>query len=189
MRGFVGRDEGFSLSELIVVTGLIGVVLAGAYAVAHAVVKGSSVNETQAMIAREAGQPLSMIQKYLMQATAIEETGPYRIRYIIDRELRDPEAERHVLEATSDGRLVLTMWPIDVAHTNTGPPRAAVLSERNTNVADGVPLLKYIDVTGAQVTSMEHAPSATRQLEATVRVRWDEQSHESSLFMSLRNRE
>jgi prepilin-type N-terminal cleavage/methylation domain-containing protein len=97
-------DKGFTLSELIVVMGLIGVVITVVYGSMFAMVQASRASDRQARFTNEVASPLLVIDTVLVQNSSIEEASPYRIVVLTDRDLNN-KMERTLIEATADGEL------------------------------------------------------------------------------------
>lgn len=143
-------DEGFSLSELLVVIGLMGIILAAAYAVMNLVTVGSNQSNREAWISQEIGQPMLSIERQLtQQAPPLKEVSAY-VCYIRTDQDRDNTYELHRYEATSDGRLIE-----QYAETNSATPvlKTRTWSTHNRNVSTGTPLFRYIDVDGNDISS------------------------------------
>jgi prepilin-type N-terminal cleavage/methylation domain-containing protein len=99
--------RGFTLSELIVVMGLLGVVLAVVYGSMFAMVQASRASDRQARFTNEVSSPLLAIDKVIVQNSSIEQASPYRIVVLTDRDLNN-KMERTTIEATTSGRLRLS---------------------------------------------------------------------------------
>ena len=80
-------DSGFSLSELLIVCGLLGLVIGGAYAFSFAVNRGSQVSEIRQRIATQKSTAPSRLSRlgYIMQSLAIDHG--LRLQYRLDRDL------------------------------------------------------------------------------------------------------
>lgn len=183
-------DSGFSLSELLIAGSLIVVVTGGAYMFSYAVTQGSKVSEARGIAARDTAKPLMFAEKYVMQALALEETGPYRLVYRLDRDLStSTTGERQTLEVTADGRLLLTSVKIDSAFNPVETPRVSTLSTHAANVELGEPLFTYYDSHEVEITETGYAPSQSRSIRINLAVQEESTRHYDSRLVMLRNRE
>lgn len=185
---FHTRDEGFSLTELIVVLGLLGFVLAAIYAGSNALIRGADVSRAQSTFARDSGEPMRMIARNLMQAIQIEDAQPQSMTFRTDRKM-DGTGQRCIVTATGSF-ISYKEWEINASFVNkTVAPRLDLeYSTSSTNVADGVPLFRYYNSAGAEVTNMEAAPSAARSVVMTLVLNAADTTFETSQTVYLRNR-
>lgn len=142
---------GFTLTELLVVVGLLGMILAATYAASQAIMAGGRVNEAQAAFARDSGEPLRIINKSLMQATAIETALPNQIMVTTDRNL-DDVLERMRVTATADGKLLYEVW-INNAKPPAAPSTSIAWSTNCVNDSDS-PLFRYYKIDGSNQTEV-----------------------------------
>jgi len=147
------QDDGYSLSELIVVLGLIGLVLSGAYALYNLASAGAAQSSRESWISREIGQPLENVERILMQQSPpLVAAGPYSCTVKTDQD-RDNHYEYHTFEATADGRFVQT-YREDVDRPT---PQVQVWSDHNANNVGGspVPVFVYYDNDGNDLSGEE----------------------------------
>lgn len=158
-------DRGFTLSELIVVMGLLGVVLAVVYGSMFAMVQASRASDRQARFTNEVSSPLLVIDKVLVQNTSIEQASPYRIVVLTDRDLNN-KMERTTIEATSDGRLLYRVEELNPQRTATERVlQNWTISENNVNVSQGQPLFRYFaQEPGEEITAMGEVASNARSV-------------------------
>ncbi|MHB8706189.1 MAG: type IV pilus modification PilV family protein, partial [Coriobacteriia bacterium] len=151
-------DGGFTLSEVIVSLGLLGVILGVTwlgFSVTHA---GSKTSDRESWFSREVGAPLEQAEVVLMQQYGIDNTypgvTPYRIKVSTDRD-NDDNREDWQLVATTDHRLVVTTAEFtQTSGVYDSAPRTFALSTHNYNLQAGVPLFRFYDEFGAEITSM-----------------------------------
>lgn len=136
------EDRGFTLTELIVVLTLLGIVLTISYAAVVAIFKGREVSDRQASFAREVSAPLAVIEKVLTQATMVEAAAPYSITVLTDRD-NDNLLERHVIEVTAAGTLRHQTWNTNSSRVNTTKTFDVTWSENNINVSEGQAFFEY----------------------------------------------
>lgn len=144
----IHSDDGYSLSELLVVMGLIGFVIAGAYALFRLTSTGAAMSSRDSWISQEIGQPLENMERVLIQqAPPMIETGLYVCEVRTDQD-RDNHYEYHHFEATTDGQLV------DTYHEDVDRPTSQLIvwSRNNANRAQGVPLMTYYDIDGTDIS-------------------------------------
>lgn len=172
------NDRGYSLTELLVVMGLMGVVLAAAYAIFEVTSNGSKQSDREAYIATEIGAPLGLAELVLMQnaglyngyVSAFNRTVTptnYMVAFRTDQD-SDSHWEMHLIEATADGRLVMMRREeVDAPTLKT-----FAWSDHNYNQAAGIPLLTYFDSYDATITSSAEYPTA-RRIRVTIVTEYD----------------
>lgn len=142
-------DSGFTLSELLVVIGLLGIVVGGAYALFYLARVSTDDSSAQAWSAREIGQPLENMERmFSQQAPPLVTAETYRCKFQTDQD-RDDHYEYHQFEATTDGRLIETVYEL----VDRPTPRVAVWSTSNANRASSTPLFTYYDIEGTDITT------------------------------------
>ncbi len=183
-------DAGFTLSELIVVMALLGVVLAVVYGSSYAMIRASGVSDRQARFTNEVASPLLVMDTMLVQNSAIEAAGPYRIVFVTDRDL-DNRMERVTIEARSDGRLRYNVVELNPQRTAVvSVVQDWIMSENNVNVAQGVPLFRYFGATAdAEITSMGSVASDARSVIARVVTQHDGRIFSDSRRIQFRLRQ
>ncbi len=179
-------DEGFSLSELMIVIGLLGVVLAAIYGVATAMIEGAKVNENQSTFSRESGEPVRFIEKKLMQAIRIESAGLYSITFVTDHNL-DGALERLKMTATPDSRLEYVEWTCDSYGNNVSQRVNMTWSTHVDNVAQGVPLFTFLDENGAMIVDLGSAASAARNIRIDLVLKHEGKEYRVTKQVNLRN--
>lgn len=155
-------DAGFTLSELLVVVGLLGIVVGGAYALFNLARVGTDQSNEAAWTSREIGQPLENMERmFTQQAPPLVESGTYICEMKTDQD-RDNHYEYRRFEATADGQLIETRYELIDSPT----PWVSVWSEHNANVASGTPMFTYYDIEGSDITSA--SPLHIQQYAASV---------------------
>lgn len=150
MKVFSGlrRDGGFTLSELLVVVGLLGFVVGSAYALFHLAQVGTEESAAQAWTSREIGQPLENMERmFTQQAPPMVSSERYVCEIKTDQD-RDNHYEYHRFEATTDGRLVETVYE----QVDNPTPRVAEWSLHNVNRTTSTPMFTYYDIEGTDIT-------------------------------------
>lgn len=180
-------DAGFSLTELIVVLVLLGVVLAISYGGLQAVYVSNEVSSRQASFAMEVSTPLGAIEEVLTQALAVESPGPYSVTVLTDRD-NDNVVERHQIQATAGGLVTHKTWLTNASRVNTTLVFDGEWSEHNVNQADAVPMFKYYERGGAEITNMVTAATSARTIQVTLRGEFDGHPYADSRTVLLRNR-
>lgn len=187
-------DGGYTLTELMVVIALMGVVLALAWNVNQYITHVNRMNEREALLGTEIRTPLMYIDKLLMQNSEIEGCSTeYRISFFTDVNADDVK-ERNVIEATADGALVATSWNVDGSNNNVGAPiRVMRLSEENVNVALDEPLFTYMsyddDGNPVVITDQSKFAGNARSVVTTIHAIWGDQTLTDTRESFLRNRE
>jgi len=145
-----GRDQGYTLSELLVVLALLGLIVSAAFTLLGLVNKGTEQSSREAWMSREIGFPLEHLERLLtQQAPPMNAVGPYVCEIRTDQD-RDNHYEIHRFEATTDGRLVQTT----TEQVDSPTPRQTVWSTSNVNRDPDLeqPLFVYYDADGNDMT-------------------------------------
>lgn len=172
------NDRGYSLTELLVVMGLMGIVLAAAYAIFQVTSNGSKQSDREAYIATEIGAPLGIAERVLQQNARLNNgfvselsrsvtPTDYLVSFQTDQD-SDSHWEMHIIEATADGRLVMTR----LEQVDLPTPQVFAWSDHNYNQAAGIPLLTYFDSYDATITSAADYPTA-RRIRVTIVTEYD----------------
>jgi prepilin-type N-terminal cleavage/methylation domain-containing protein len=178
-------DEGFSLSELIIVLVLMGVVLAAIYGASQAMMAAGNVNTTQSVFSRESGESMRITEKYLMQLVQIETAGPYGITFRTDADLSGV-LEKVRVTSTSGGILRFELWRN--ASASSGAADTSVnFSTHAMNQPRGVPMFSYFDKNGAAITDMTLAKTDSRTIHMDLLLEHDGAHHTATKTIFLRN--
>jgi len=191
------NDSGFTFAELTVVLALLGVMLAITYSGMKVVYDGRQLSDRQAFAARDIGTPLEQMEQALTQNILLEQASPYSVTALLDRpqysgsNVTFDHLERHVITATTDGRIVQQVWATNATRQNTSLIRTVTWSTHNANQVRGVPLFVFRDEAGAAIASS--APSSTittntRRVDVQVVAAYDGRSFEGSRTVFFRNR-
>jgi prepilin-type N-terminal cleavage/methylation domain-containing protein len=191
VRKFIHSDEGFSLSELVVVVGLMGIILAAAWLSYSVAFNGTRSADRESMSAKELAAPLLQCERLLIQqhniligtidGRVINPT-PYLIAFNTDID-HDSHIETTIIEATTAGELVITTSEV----TEHGP-EAVVWSTENHNQETGTPLFTYYDGNGAVITNMSAVKSDARRITVTIATEYEGQAFSDSRTITFRNR-
>lgn len=160
------RDDGYTLTELLVVMALLGLIVSAAFALLGLVNKGTAQSSREAWMSREIGFPLEHLERLLtQQAPPMITVGPYVCELRTDQD-RDNHYEVHRFEATTDGRLVQTT----TEQVDSPTPRVTVWSTSNVNRDPdfGQPLFVYYDADGKDMTG--ETDIRIKQYEMSVRI-------------------
>ncbi len=185
------NDEGFSLSELIVVVGLLGIILAAAYLSYAVAANGSRTADRESMTAREIAAPLLECETLLIQQhniltgsyeSRIVNPGDYLVAFNTDSD-HDGHIETIILEATTDGRLL-----ISTAEDSEHGLDEVAWSTENHNQAAGVPLLTFYDGAGIEITDENAIESEARQVMITIVTEYQEHQYSDARTVTFRNR-
>lgn len=173
----LGDDVGLTLAELLVAATLLGVIITGAFA-GMAAVRGSDVVAGAASTqARDMANPLEMISKMVMQNngfnTVTYPTGwtsvtptAYSILIWTNQSMgQSPELD--AFYANSSKELVWERWKYDSRKTTFTTHVRWVMSTSNANVQRNVPLFRFYDGSGDELTDMSLVPARARVIIAT----------------------
>ncbi len=187
-------DDGFSLGELLVVLTLLGIVLAAGYASLQLAFKASDIQRRDAFVTSNLSEPLQIMDIVLSQNTAVDAvSGAYQLSCVTDSDANNV-LERHVFQATTDGRLIETVYDVKAAMVNTGVRRATTWQRvtaapvaRNVNVANASPLFSYYSRTAAGSLVTTPAIKAT-EVGVNLVVRYETRDYSDTRQIMFRNR-
>ncbi len=160
------KDDGFTLTELMVVLLLLGFVLSVAYGLLQITQIGTNAASREAWMAREVAAPLEFAERVLSQQYQIQtgsnEATPYRIAFLTNR--AGGAGERYVIEATTDNELAVT------SSQNVTDPEyhVGVWSDANFNRQADEPLFRYFDADGVEITDMSNVHYDARYVIVTI---------------------
>jgi prepilin-type N-terminal cleavage/methylation domain-containing protein len=179
------RDDGFTLTELIAVMGLLGVILAIAYGGFSVAAKGSDMSDRQAQMSREIGAPLLFADRVITQAfdfdTSYPGISPNRFAFYCDQN-GNGYRERYVIEVAGT-RLLVTS-----EEENGRARKTSTWSESNANLASGTPLFRYFRSDGTEIATMGDVAQNVRSVQVTIVVDTGGSTISDSRMMFLRNR-
>lgn len=166
-------DEGFSLPEVIIALGLLGVVLMISFAALFAIQRSSRVATAQGQYASAFADPMEEMSRMLMQNTSIDSADANRIQVWTDRDLNG-QPELNAFYVNSSGELVWEEWFYNSGRSAFWKHNRWVMDNRNANLSAGTPLFRYYDRNKTEITGLaiaEKGPSDTVYLKATLVVR------------------
>lgn len=187
MSGRHKEDAGFTLTELIVVIGLLGIVVGGAYALFYLARSGTEMSDRQAWTSREIGKPLEHMERMFSQrVSSLVSSDRYICEFRTDQD-RDNLHEFHRFEATTDGRLVERVYEQPNTVTTA---RTAVWSSHNVNRASGTRLFTYYNIDNVDISA--EPPLYIQQYAASVEIEivteYDGKRYSDSRRVYFRNR-
>lgn len=140
------RDEGFTLTELVIVVALLAIILGITYTGLNVVTKAAEVSQRQSTFADEVGAPLLGMEEVLQQAFAFETADAYTLTVRTDAD-NDNLVERHTITASTAGVLTHEAWRTNSLMQNTTLWIDTTWSRNNVNAKAGVaePLFYYYD--------------------------------------------
>lgn len=183
------RDDGFTLTELIIVCALLAVIMAVTYGGLTAVQKAQEVSNRQSTFANEVGAPLLGIEEVLQQAFAIESAGTYSITVRTDSN-NDNLVERHVITASTSGALTHQAWWTNSLMQNTTQWINTTWSTHNVNAAASVaePLFYYYDENHVRILNTAGNLEKIKTIDAVIIVDVDGKRFRGTRTIVLRNR-
>lgn len=184
-------DEGFSLSELVVVVGLLGIILAAAWASYTVASNGTRTADREAMTAREIAAPLLQCERLLIQQhnildgtieARVVNPGPYLVAFQTDVD-HDSHVESTIIEATANDELIITTS--EVTEHGYEP---VVWSTANRNRATGTPLFTFYNGSGQVISDYGSVKTDSRAVKITIATEYDGKAYSDSRTVSFRNR-
>ena len=179
-------QRGFSLTELMIVVSLMGMILAISYSGLLVMYKAREVSDRQAAFAAEGAAPLTHMEKVLTQALVIEEPGPYTVTVLTDRD-NNNLVERHVIEASSDGVMRHRTWQTDESRQNADLLFDSTWSTNNANQAQNTPLVVYFDSDHQRISDMSTVADEATFIDIHVVVDYDGRIYDDTRSSLLRN--
>jgi len=187
-------DRGFTLTELLVVMSLLGMVLAVSYAALQLTFRSADVQQRNAFVSTSITEPLQLMDVVISQNLSIDAgSGDYLLSVLTDQDANNTK-ERHVYQATNDGRLVETVYHVGANDANTSVNRSTVWQKviassgsRNTNILNNRPLFTYYKTDDAGVLTPSTPADAT-QVVVRVEARYDSQEYYDQRRVYFRNR-
>jgi prepilin-type N-terminal cleavage/methylation domain-containing protein len=189
------RDAGFTLSEVLVVISLMGIVLSAAYMFVHAARASQDQIDREATLARSVSQPLLTMERLIVQNAAIDPnlvpTG-YRLTVLTDQN-SDNVLEQHTFTAVRDtngqGYVDLLTYLVDSNGNRVGSPtRNGHIAVNNANIRDNIPLFRYYDADGVEITDQGAVSFNARSVVVQMRISVDGRSETHTDTISFRNR-
>jgi len=165
---------GFTLSEVLVVLALLGLVLAAAWSGMLVINRSAAVNERNASAAKDLSEPLEQISKALMQNNMISSsdikgsnpTGADTISVWTNPTLgAHPELDTFMTVPGGDDGQYQLLWRRWVTTSDMKTIESSntwVMSYSNANKTVNVPMFTYYDASGTVLTAAENIPSSTR---------------------------
>lgn len=168
----VTDDSGISLAELIISVSLLLMVLAISYTALEVVYGGAEATDRQASFAREIGAPLNYLEEVTVQNLRIENPTAYSATFLTDAN-NDDVRERHIVTASTDGKLQDQVWLTNASGGNTTLVNTYVWGTANANRAQSVALFRYYtsaEATAAavEITNMADVPEDARNMAITI---------------------
>ena len=189
-------DEGYSLSEMMVVVSLIGIVISAAYMFLNAVNVSQASSSREAALSRAVTRPLLTMEKLFVQNSAIDplsSPSPYHVTILTDTN-GDDVLEQHTFDAvrdphTGDGYVDLTTYLTDASGARVGAARqSGHIAADNANIRDSVKLFRYYDEDGVEITDMGAVSPRARSIVLQMRVTVDGRSETHVEAVAFRNR-
>jgi len=188
-------DRGFTLTELMVFMALLGVVLTLAYSLSQAISAAQRSADRHTGIARTINYPMTRMSEIIMQNLSIAQApapGAMTLSVVTDQDLNDVQ-ERHGFSiATVGGVRVLqqTTVNLNAAGVPVGAARVNnTMAPGITNAQDGVPVFRYFNATGTEITDMLAVPDDARSIQITIRATIDGRAVQESIMVRFRNRD
>ena len=190
------QDAGFTLSELLVVLSLLGIVLSAAYMFVYAARASQTQIDREATLARSVSQPLLTMERLIVQNAAIDQdqnvpTG--NTLTILTDQNGDNVLEQHTFTAVQDasgqGYVNLLTYLVDSSGHRVGSPKQdGHIAINNANVREGIPLFLYYGADGDLITDPGARSFNTHILVIQMRISFDGRSETHTDTITFRNR-
>lgn len=186
----LGADHGFTLSELVVVTALLGIILGVAWLGYSVTSAGSRLSDRESSASEEISIPLLEAERLVMQQYYIRtgtfegrvvNPGPYLLAFDTDRD-NDGNNEVNIIEATADNRLVFHR--LEAVDSPTLSSYA--YSIKNYNQDAGIPLFTYYASDGSEIVDANLYASQARSVKITIVTEQDGKRFSDSRTISFR---
>jgi len=177
------RDDGYTLSELIAVIGLLGIIMGVAYGGMHIAMSGTAFSDEQALVSEEIAAPLDLVDQVFTQSLGFDVSYPgvqqNRVAVFTDQNA-DGVQERWQFEVSGTQLLVTR------GTAASGTSEQSVWSESNANIAAGVPLFRYYGPDG-EITDMSDVANDATHVEVTLMVSYRDATLSDSRTVFIRN--
>ncbi len=187
-------DRGFTLTELLVVISLLSMVLVVAYSAMQLTLRSAEIQKRDSFISTSVTQPIQIMDVIISQNLSIDAgSGDYLLSVLTDQDANNAK-ERHVFQATNDGRLVETVYAVGANDVNTSVRRSTVWQRvladpptRNANVLKGTPLFSYYktDENGVLAPS---TPAEATECVVRIEAKYDARDYYDQRRVFFRNR-
>jgi prepilin-type N-terminal cleavage/methylation domain-containing protein len=191
-------DRGLTLTELLVVLALLGIVLTIAFTGMRVAERSNAVSQEKAIMADEIAGPMQILDKVLSQNITIDDgsiggtqaPSGYYMSVITDRD-NDGSLERHIFEATAagasgTGELRYTVYSVDTSRQNVALVHQAVWSDASLNQPTNTPVFTYYRNADREVvTDMGLVPKDAKLVDVTLMSRF--QARQSQPAITVRD--
>jgi hypothetical protein len=189
-------SEGFTLAEFLIFLVLMGVVLGIAYMLMSTLTAGRKSSDRDAEFSRAISTPMSRMSEIILQNTRIEANpapGPYQLSVRTDQNVDDVQ-EQHNYTIVDDGQdtyIQVVSYTMTAAGGRVTPARFThQLGSGITNLdSPELPLFRYYDADGNEITDMLRVPGEARSVVITIRATSGEWTMEQSQRVLFRNRQ
>jgi len=189
------RDAGFSLAELLVFMALLGVVLTLAYSISQAISAGQRNADMQTGLARSITYPMTRMSEILVQNARIESVPAASAQTLsvrTDQDLNDLQEQHNFSIVTADGDTFIehSSFRLTAAGARVLPARFVNrYGPGITNVSGGVPLFRYFNAAGVEITDMTKVIAEARSVQITIRAQVNGRPIQDSVRVTFRNRD
>ncbi len=192
----LASDAGVTMAELLVGLVLFGVVLGTAYSVAFTVNRSQQQATAEAERAQAVTYPLTRMGEIIQQNVRIDTNpmpGPYSLTLRTDQNVDDNQ-ELHTFRVVAypngESQVEHRSHMIGLSGQVVVPARfVSRLGRRITNVSGNVPMFRYFDAAGAEITTLAQIPDSARSVVVTVRATADGKTLTESSRIIFRNRD
>ena len=159
-------DSGFTLTELLVVLTLLGVLLAVIFGAVQVVQQGNGIVSAQSQFAQDLSSPLQTMDKLFSQNKRIVSGSQYSATIDMPYDQNLGISKRYVFAADSQGRLIETIQNVSGSGTTVTTLKSFPMSTHNSNIGQSLPLFQYLDGSG-NTTTTAGARSVLIQISST----------------------
>jgi hypothetical protein len=173
---------------------LMGFVLTAGYAALQLAFKSAENQRRDGFVTANLSEPLQIMDIVLSQNIAVDSvSNDYLLSVVTDKDA-DNLLERHVYQATADGRLIETVYSVNNTLANTSTRRTTTWTRvtvnpvsRNVNVLNASPLFSYYSrkANGSRETT---AAAKATEIGVNLVVRYDTRDFNDTRLILFRNR-
>lgn len=189
-RRFVTREDGITLTEMMIVLALLGMVLGTAYMAQQAIMKSNDIAERQAALTQQITYPMLLLEKIIIQNRELRTATDYQLVCTTDKNL-DGVYELNTVLATTDGRIMLRVQLLNNDGTIQSLVSQNYIGQNNTNVSSGTPMFKYLMIDHGAVVEVpaDQRADKTQFVDMTIRATYKQATLEESRTIQFRNRD